>query len=214
MPCCNTVHQVVQGQIESVFVCERKGRWLWLARVVLPMKGNLDVQQGRSIAIGSFPFRPGDETCSNSHRLRKRPNNRDSRDSLPLPAAFQRFPAAGIWSQPRNLALAPHFDEPCSRRFLRLWLIYKQTENKLRERWRRTEEEGGRERVMEKERETETGPQDVLFWLALASPLPLKKYYSNSFGSSAFALLVFHTHASLRCTQIFLLLICELRVTG
>lgn len=149
------------------------------------MKGNLDVRWGRSIAIGSFPFRPGDETCPNSHRLRKRPNNRDSRDSLPLPAAFQRFPAAGIWSQPRNLALALRFDEPCSRRFLRLWLIYKQTENNLSERWRRTEGEGGRERWWKKrERETETGPQDVLFWLGLASPLPLKKYYSNSFGSS------------------------------
>ncbi len=147
------LYRVMLGLFVYVFRWESKGRQPWLARVVLPMKGNLDMRRGRSIAIGSFPFRPGDETRPNSHRLRKRLNNRDSRDSLPLPAAFQRFPAAGIWSQPRNLALALRFDEPCSWRFLRLWLIYKQTENNLSERWRRTEGEGGRERVMEKERE-------------------------------------------------------------
>ncbi len=46
------------GLFVYVFGWESKGRQPWLARVVLPMKGNLDVRRGRSVAIGSFPFRP------------------------------------------------------------------------------------------------------------------------------------------------------------
>lgn len=83
--------------------------------------------------------------------------------------------------------------------------------NKLKTTWREMEKDTrrGRERKGDGKRERETGPQDVLFWLVLASPLPLKKYYSNSFRSSVFTLLVFHAHSLM-----FLLLICELCVAG
>ncbi|TSX85965.1 hypothetical protein Baya_13997 [Bagarius yarrelli] len=52
------------------------------------------------VQLDPIVFLSGDETYTNTHRhthcWRKSMNNRDSGDSLPLPAAFQRFPLAGI----------------------------------------------------------------------------------------------------------------------